>query len=181
MASSLLQIGPGLFSANAVPPYRSWDEFSPVVRSGVEVLLRTRDEAERDAPFTSVSLRYIDAFRGDLLGGRSIPAFIREVLGFQIALPVALAQLQVADTEFKPHLLLNMPIANGMTMAVTVGEGLFNGEQAAMMHTHVVADEPVAADLERVMETLGRARQAIHSAFVNMTTAIHGHMRPQEV
>lgn len=33
-ASVLYQVGPGLFSANAIPPYKSWDTFSPTVERG---------------------------------------------------------------------------------------------------------------------------------------------------
>lgn len=51
-AGVLYHIGPGLFSANAIPPYRSWRDFSPVVKSGVEALLKTRVESEKDAPFS---------------------------------------------------------------------------------------------------------------------------------
>jgi len=38
----LYQVGAGMFSANAVPPYKSWDDFGPVVRSGVRALIGAR-------------------------------------------------------------------------------------------------------------------------------------------
>ena len=36
--SALLQIGPGIFTANALQPYKRWSEFRPTVESGVKAL-----------------------------------------------------------------------------------------------------------------------------------------------
>lgn len=178
MRSSLLQIGPSLFSANAVPPYRSWDEFMPVVRGGVEALLSARDIAESGLPFTHVSLRYIDAFAGELLGGHDIQSFIREVLAFKLDLPSALQKQQSKAASSKVHLQLQLPLEHGMTMHLVLGEGSFNGQDAVMMNTQVVADTEIAPDLDAVMLTLGRAREVIHSSFVGMTTSIREVMQP---
>jgi uncharacterized protein (TIGR04255 family) len=42
----LYQIGPGVFSANAVPPYRDWESFRPIVQEGVQALLASRHDSE---------------------------------------------------------------------------------------------------------------------------------------
>jgi hypothetical protein len=60
----------GVFSANAIPPYRSWSVFSPEVEAGIDILLAVRDDAEKQAMFNPVTLRYIDAFRPDLIRDR---------------------------------------------------------------------------------------------------------------
>ncbi|RYH28896.1 MAG: TIGR04255 family protein, partial [Alcaligenaceae bacterium] len=85
--SALWQVGPGVFTANAVPPYRSWVEFSPLVRAGLEVLFETRPADVRNSPVSSVSLRYVDAFNHDLIGDSTFEKFLAEKLGFQVLLP----------------------------------------------------------------------------------------------
>jgi uncharacterized protein (TIGR04255 family) len=179
MQSALLQIGAGVFSANAVPPYKSWDEFSPTVRAGIGALLQARHESDKQLPFTQVSLRYVDAFRGDHLGTKSIQSFIRDVLGFKTELPSALQKHLRPEAETQTNLQFKLPLPDGMTLAVGVGAGLFNGETVVLMHMQAAADEPVAPDLEALMMTLGKARQVIHNSFVEMTATIHGTMKPQ--
>src|SRR5215471_16972408 len=82
--TTLYQVGAGVFTANITPPYESWQEFRPVVEEGVDILLETRNPSEKDTPFTSASLRYIDAFGYQLTEGRSTAAFLRDVLGFAV-------------------------------------------------------------------------------------------------
>src|SRR5258708_31073490 len=89
-SSVLYQAGAGLFSAHGVPPYRSWDKFVPFVERGIGAMIATRDSAEKDVHFASVSLRYIDAFTKELTQGRKGAAFMAEVLGLSISLPIAL-------------------------------------------------------------------------------------------
>ena len=48
--STLYQIGPNIFSANAIPPYKSWDKFAPKVREGVTVLFDSRSDKDAAAP-----------------------------------------------------------------------------------------------------------------------------------
>jgi uncharacterized protein (TIGR04255 family) len=87
--TTVYQVGAGVFSANITPPYHSWREFRPVVEEGVRILLETRNPSEKEMPFTSASLRYIDAFGNKFTEGRSTGAFIRDVLGFVVEPPAA--------------------------------------------------------------------------------------------
>src|SRR3984885_12006672 len=80
------QLGTNTFSAHIAPPYQSWDEFEPALALGVEVLLRTRADAEKAVLFSSASVRYINAFGSDLAGSRSTEEFISDVLGINISL-----------------------------------------------------------------------------------------------
>ena len=44
----LFQLGPGLFTANFVPPYKGWfQEVKPCLMQGVETLLKTYPLADR--------------------------------------------------------------------------------------------------------------------------------------
>ena len=68
---ALLQIGPGIFTANALQPYRRWSEFRGTVEQGVAALLASRPAAEKRQPFTGLTLRYVNAFSAELMSGSS--------------------------------------------------------------------------------------------------------------
>jgi len=176
--SALYQVGPGLFSANAIPPYRSWDEFAPVVQSGIEALLNARDESEKELNFTSVSLRYIDAFGPELTEGRDVESFVRDVLGVAVTLPAGLSKLVATGQKVKPFLQLAIPLANNMSMNVGIGEGMVNNESVIVMDTTVATSSVVTADSKSAMETLHAARAVIHEMFFDLTVPIQPLMQP---
>jgi uncharacterized protein (TIGR04255 family) len=179
-ASVLFQGGPGIFSANAIPPYRSWDTFSPVVQAGIEALLKAREETEKMLPFTSVSLRYIDAFKPELTEGRDIVAFIRDVLGITVALPQALTKHMQTGTSAKPTLQFAVPLSNGMFMNINIGEGLVHNEAVIIMDTTIATTTEVPSDRGALMTALNSARTIIHEMFFDITKPIEKLMQPTD-
>ena len=177
--TSLYQVGPGLFSANAVPPYQTWDEFSPVVASGVRALLNSRSEAERDTPFSATSLRYIDAFGADFTQGMDVATFMREVLGIDIQLPKGLVKHLADDATYKPSIQIQIPMPAGMIMSLAIGEGIIRNNLSIIMDTTVSSTIPIAANLEAVMAAMNSARNSIHDVFFEITGPIRALMRPQ--
>ncbi len=162
---SLYQTGPGLFSANAVPPYESWDTFGPVVRKGLEILIASRTAKEADLPFTATNLRYIDAFGEKLTQGRSVNDFVRDVLGIKIDLPKGLSQHLTAGGKPKPSVQFQIPMANGVLLSLGVGEGIANGQTAIMMDTSVATTMQVEPSVAAVMKSFDDAHKAIDSTF----------------
>jgi uncharacterized protein (TIGR04255 family) len=174
---SLYQIGAGLFSANAVPPYKSWTTFEPVVKSGVEALLRSRCKEEKNSSFTAISLRYIDAFGPSHTGGRDVGNFLAEVLGMQVTIPVALSQHLQSDAVAKPMVQLQIPMQNGLVMNIAVGEGAANSQPAIIMDTSVSTTLTVEANIEAVMAYYELAHDAIASSFSQLVRPID-HLMP---
>ena len=178
MRSALFQVGPGVFSANAIPPYKSWTEFAPIVARGVEALLNSRDDSEKDLPFSGVSLRYIDAFGPGLRTTRSPGQFIKEVLGFVMTLPGPVAEhAEDIESVTSQHQFI-IPVQGGMTMSLAVNEGLFNGEPAVILDTTVSVSGDVGCTVNYVMSALNAAREIIHSMFVGVTKNIQAEMIP---
>lgn len=177
-ASVLYQVGAGIFSANAIPPYQSWDDFSPTVEAGIEAMLKIRSDAERAAPFSSVSLRYLDAFGPNFTQGRDTGTFIREVLGIKLDLPEGLSKHVAPGKKFKPAIQLALPLPNGMIMNVGVGEGMVNNEVTIIMDTTVGTTTEIAADKMSAMSALNAARSVIHEMFFDLTKPIAGLMQP---
>lgn len=178
-SSSLYQVGAGVFTANAVPPYQNWAQFSPVVKDGVTALLASRSDAERDRPFTGASLRYIDAFGTELTNGLGVADFISRTLGFGIQLPEGVAAHIEPSSEHKVALQVQLPMVGGMILSLSVGEGVANGKSAILMDTTVAMTAPVAASVDAVMDRLNAARDAIHSVFFAITGPIQSLMQPQ--
>lgn len=179
--TSLYQVGAGLFTANAVPPYQTWAQFSPVVKSGVDALLATRSDAEKVLPFTGVSLRYIDAFGPLLTRGMNVAQFMEDVLGINIKLPDGLLAQLAPSSPHKPTLQVQLPMLGGMVMSIGVGEGTASNESAIILDTTVATTVPVAANVDAVMSSLNLARNAIHDVFFAITGPIKELMQPQGV
>lgn len=176
---SLYQVGPGIFTANAVPPYQTWDQFSHVVQNGVEAMLESRSSGEQDAPFIGTSLRYIDAFGPTLRCGMDVSEFMERVLGIEVRLPAGLTGQLAPGTNYKPSIQAQIPMAAGMIMSVAVGEGMANNEPVIILDTTVATTTPVAANLDAVMRAMNLARNSIHDAFFDLTGPIRELMKPQ--
>lgn len=176
---SLYQTGPGLFSANAVPPYESWDTFGPVVRKGLEILIAARTAKEADLPFTATNLRYIDAFGENLTEGRSVSDFIRDVLGIRIDLPTGVSQHLASGSKPKPSVQFQIPMANGVLLSLGVGEGMANGQTAIMMDTSVATTLPVEPSVAAVMKAFDDAHKAIDATFRALIEPIK-HLMPKK-
>jgi uncharacterized protein (TIGR04255 family) len=179
---SLLQIGPGLFSANSLQPYRSWHDFVSTVRTAVSLLLKTRPVAEQDLPLTQLTLRYLNAFKPDLLQGRTEQAFVRDVLGFETKLPEAIQRLNEGASAISSHLQFVVPMTGDKKqLKLSVGEGALAGSGPAIVLDMSVVDlAPLPPDLDAIMNTFGGSRDILHDAFLGMTTQIRDAMRPQE-
>jgi uncharacterized protein (TIGR04255 family) len=177
--TSLYQLGPGIFSANAVPPYESWREFDPVIRRGVECLLAARGQADRHTPFSSLSLRYIDLFRPELTEGRTVDAFIREVFKIDVSLPHALAQHVPQGEVARPFLQFQLPMNGGFVMNFAVGEGIADGKPGIIMDTSVATTVEVAPNVNAVMENFIAAHNAIDVSFRALIEPI-AHLMPKK-
>jgi len=177
--TSLYQVGPGLFTANAVPPYQTWDTFSPVVKAGVNAILESRSEAERDSPFIATSLRYIDAFGVNLTRGMDVATFMRDILGVDVKLPKGMVKHLATDATYKPSIQVQIPMHAGMIMSVAIGEGIINNNQSIVMDTTVSTTTPIAANIDAVMQAMNVARTSIHDMFFEITGPIKELMKPQ--
>ncbi len=178
-ASALYQLGAGLFSANAIPPYKSWDTFLPTIEAGIDALLKTRSDAEKDTPFSAISLRYIDAFGPHLTGGRDIGTFTREVFGVKLELPAAITKYGKTGSTPKSFLLISLPLENQLSMTINIGEGMINNESAIVMDTTISTTTDVIAEKQAILNALTSARNVMHEMFIELTKPIEALMQPK--
>jgi uncharacterized protein (TIGR04255 family) len=176
--ATLFQLGRSVFSANALPPYKSWQDFGPVVAKGLGIVVDTYKKAALPPPeFHTALLRYIDAFRDDLTGGRTALPFLREVLGLNLALPEALVSLSSDPAHIQPLIRLMMPTAIGR-LETTFADGLKGNERAVIWDTTVTIESSFGSDVKVVMKALTDARLVIHNLFRGLTAPIHAAMQP---
>ena len=170
-----MQIGANQFSANALPPYKIWDEFRPWIESGVRALL----EAQADNPVSlRASVRYIDAFGPDLTDGLSSTEFFDQKLGLSVGMPDALSK-RLGDRKPKSLIKMVLPL-EGRTMVVRTGDGFANGRQAAILDTQVSVTQPVEPDLDTIMGAFDSAQQVIHHTFFELVVSIMDKLKPIE-
>ncbi len=179
ITSTLYQLGAGIFSVNITPPYQSWSDFRPVVHQGLSALLRCRSEDERETPFTQLTLRYIDAFRENLLQNLSPRDFLRDVLGFQVAVPDAVSSLVAKGAQIVPQVNLTAPLQSGARMSLTVGEGRVNNEFAVILDTSIQDTRATKPALDTVMSAFDAAHDVLGEMFQKITKKLHPLMEPQ--
>jgi len=121
-------IGAGLFSANALPPYRSWRAFAQILADGVRSLVRLVPRTKRDSVFErlpSVHQRVRPDFLRDGRLRDSFPtcwvsgSSCRKAFG-------RLSPVEPSRGSATP-----IPAANGLRIAMMVGEGVVAGASAS--------------------------------------------------
>ncbi|MGD0759705.1 MAG: TIGR04255 family protein [Candidatus Sulfotelmatobacter sp.] len=173
----LYQIGPGVFSANALLPYRNWNNFKPIVERGIRALIDSRHELER-GKFTAVSLRYINLFSDVFTEGQSGFTFLTEVLGMKVEMPAGVVQ-QVSDWKAaKLGIQLSVPLKTGLNMNLALNEGTGAGKNGIVMMTEVIAVQPTTADVGIIMDVLENAHTSIRTTFVALTNKLNAKMQP---
>jgi uncharacterized protein (TIGR04255 family) len=180
-ASALIQVGLGLFSANALQPYKRWSVFRPTVELGLRALLATRPTQELHQPLSGVSLRYINAFTGDLLKEHLPSSFIRDVLGFKLTLPDNFARITDPDRPLSTSMNISIPIRNtSKTMSISIGDGQINAEPAALFNIAVAETDEIPSTPTQIMAALDASRNIIHEKFIELTIPLTNVMKPIE-
>lgn len=182
----LLQLGNCVFVANANPPYQSWETFAPIVKRGVESLLTSLNDQPESATqfnaekgFSQILLRYVNAFRGAHLQNRKHLEFLSDVLGIKLSLPDPLTRLWESPEAVEPIIQLNAKVEGGL-MSISIGSGMVNNETALLFDISLLAIEPIAANVDDVMNRLAKSRQVIHELFIKLTSPIHDVMQPEK-
>lgn len=175
----VFQLGPGIFSAHITPPYKSWDDFRPFVETGVTALLDAREGSEHDLPFTNSTVRYMDCFTEDFLGGKSTAQFVKNVLGIEVTLPGAISRRVAAGEEITPAIQLMAPLPDDRQMDISLANGQIPTGTGLIMNSSVSSSRTLPADKQIVMQFLDGAHQVISDMFVELTTRLHPLMEPR--
>jgi len=177
----LYQLGAGLYSAHALPPYKNWESFRPFVERGLNYLLDSRVGDDQRKDFFGVSLKYLDVFTKELIGDVSIGRFLTEILGFSLTIPPILEEQIAEGREAEPTLAIQIPLKSGLDMRISLIGGAVAGDRKGiLMDTSVQCNRNVQADKNAILAVWEEAHAAIRRTFVGLTKSIHSAMIPIE-
>jgi uncharacterized protein (TIGR04255 family) len=133
--NSLFQLGPGVFTANGLPPYSSWSDFRPIIEIGLKALFKLKPfpDAQEKA---FLILRYIDAFTNEQLGEMSPSTFIEEVVGIRFQ---STKTSQTFGNAITAHFLSTQKSSDGSEFSVEVTPGKLKGVVAVVVNTVAVS------------------------------------------
>lgn len=174
----LYQLGAGIFAANALPPYKNWESFRPFAERGLDYLLKTRPPAEKERPFFSVILRYLDIFTAELIGDMTPARFLTDILGFSLDLPPVLKEQVREGAEAEPQIALSIPLSDDLTMRFAVAYSNLGDKQGIVVNTEVSCMTGIASNRAAVVAVWERAHTAIRRTFVGLTEKLHTAMKP---
>jgi uncharacterized protein (TIGR04255 family) len=176
--SVLFQAGLGQFSVHGVPPYKSWEEFLPTVRDGLEALSRVYPLTVGEQALSLVTLRYIDFFEDELTLGRDVATFMSEVLSIPVQLPNFVTDIATKTTIEDLLLKFSLPVVAG-TLTVTAGEGRFNNRPGVLLDTSVATRGATPPEVDKIVEVLNASYSVLHDLFINLTKPIQDLMQPK--
>ncbi|WP_426201893.1 TIGR04255 family protein [Pseudomonas sp. TWP3-1] len=176
LSSTVLQLGSGLFTVNAVQPYKSWADFSPIVEKGITQLLSTQRGAVSGYTLT---LRYVDAFKKELTGDLSHEEFLSEVLGIKISLPDAFGEHATSAKVAIPVIQIVVPLELGQ-LQMQLADGKIESEPVYLMEIVVHYERQVAPDVAAIMDAFSQGRKIVHDLFLKLTIPLHERMKPIE-
>lgn len=179
--STLYQIGAGLFSAHALPPYDNWEQFKPVIHQGLEVLLLSRPTEEQSAKFSVITLRYIDRFSTALTGNLAPRTFIEDVLSIHLDLPKVVQDETEDQSKINPTIVLKLPLKSGLQMNLAINNANDPPSAGIVMDTTVVTLGSTDSNIESAMGVLETAHESIRRVFIGLTAPIASRMEPDHV
>ncbi|MFT8233506.1 TIGR04255 family protein [Pseudomonas guariconensis] len=174
--TKLLQIGQGVFTANALPPYKSWNEFLPFFKSGYEALLKSRSAEDNAQAFSQVSIRYINAFGADYLEKFAQTELLKN-LGFNLTIPDLVSELSKDGPSTNIVINYGTSLKDGGKLAILVGSGQAGSEKAMLFDITISYDNVVCSLVE---DHLHKAQEAIEQMFIEATKPLHHMMAAKE-
>lgn len=172
------QLGDGIFSAHAIQPYESWQEFKPVVKSGLELLISLMPKEYN--PFESASLRYIDAFKKDMLGNIKPYEFISIIL--KVEPPKYLKDKSSVNLPSIQDIVIATQLKNNMNLLTIAREVIDSNSKEHM----IILDNTVTANgkldvATNIIDSMNEAHGIISDIFIEITKPIHENLGAYDV
>lgn len=167
----VMQIGPGVFTANIVPPYKGWQQFRGTLSRGLKTLFHSHPVPEY-MDIEKIFLKYINIF-DESHGVESPREFIREKLELGISLPQKILELSQggADSVHQSG-LVRFPVKNlkGAEGKMNWREVVYNDKPGVNVDITVEMMNPRGiTGEEEIIEKFDKARDIIFSWFHAIT------------
>lgn len=135
----VLQIGPGVFTANIVPPYKGWKFFRTIIHQGISLLTKFYPHSDETLKPERLHLRYINGLT-DSFGMIEPSKFIREDLRLNVPLSDSFKAIIDGDNPEIGHFgRLEIPIKQpvGALAGIKWDLGAANGKRAIILEIDV--------------------------------------------
>lgn len=170
----LVQVGPGIVTANIVPPYQGWRAFQPFLHQLIEALFATYPLAARTLHVEKLQLRYIDAF-DESFGFDRYAQFASYVLEINAPLSEAfLAEVFGKDAEYS--YLVENRLANttpeGSHSVIKCSPGTLRNKKALILEMYCESNFPKkhTVGVADVVSWFDEAHKRLHFQFDRLTT-----------
>jgi hypothetical protein len=140
--------------------------------------LESRNEADRNQPFSELRLRYFDSFGEKLTRGKSVTEFWTQDLGIRLELPHAIMKYCSNPVGVKPSISVSVPIKAG-TLEIKIADGWVRNAPGLIMDTMVICNGPFPSQKETLLKVLNESHAIIHESFFEMTKSLHDLMEPE--
>jgi len=161
----IFQIGPGIFTANATPPYGGWSSFLPHVRSGLDHLFKIYPSEFLNPE--SISLRYVNGFVASH-GMSSQAAFIRNGLRLVAPLPESIVRTAEGGGDNiiqTGRARINLTYLPGARGEIVWNTGRVKAEQAVILELRMQTPASTMKSSEDVCSTLNKSHELISNWF----------------
>ncbi len=170
----LAQIGPGIVTANIVPPYDGWAIFESFLHKLVDGLFANYPIVEKTLCIEKLHLRYIDGF-DESFGLINHSDFVSKMLGVNVSLSDTFINSCVKDeTEvtylLETHFFNSVP--DGSFGRLRLVPGQLNNRKALIMELHCesVFSDRSATESGAVKDWFLAAHQCLRTQFEKLTT-----------
>jgi uncharacterized protein (TIGR04255 family) len=177
-STKLLHVGIGVLSVNAVPPYHSWAQFTPILRDGLSAGFRALESFERLETIDAVSLRYIDAFTSTHMGDVDPASFMRDTLALGGPVPKAIEGILDKTKVIRSQMQLMFPLKGDLLLLINVGEGLSNNNLACVLDSTVSSAKPIPVG--GIFDQLDRNYSILHELFIDLVQPIIQKLEPTD-
>lgn len=167
------QLGPGLFTANMVPPYNGWKGFRKIVECGVKLLYQSYPIPEKFLTLDRVELRYLDAFtkRHDM---RTYMQFLNEYSRVSLRLPQEISNESVVEGgEVQILCEARFPARKpkGSQSIIKMGPGQAQNENAVLVDFSIRSQSDYSPQSsEEILVWLDEAHEVVRMWFAHFTT-----------
>lgn len=159
--------------------YSNWDSFASVIESGIDILLQALNKTVGATCFDSVSIRYDDWFPTEITG-RDSSHFIRDVLGFSIALPDRIDEGFPSKGDESVQAYVNRHLAGcGLDATIKVadmtriaGRHADPSRAGVALMMQISNRSSIDTDLRSVMDSLSEEHDIAHRMFFTLIEPI---------
>ena len=171
----LAQLGPGVITANIVPPYNGWSEFKEFLHNLIGGLFKCYPFAEKTLHIEKLHLRYINAF-DDNFEFNAYSKFAQDMLGINMPLSEKFLSEFVKEGTEVTYLLENRFVnvsPEGSISKIKIGPGMANNKKALILEFHCEsmfsADAKIGSD--EIFRWFSDAHTSLHKQFESLSTA----------